>query len=140
MAAASLGVTVPTIKGMVRELDESWPAAGVDVILVEGAGGVASPLAADGDTADLARALDADLALLVADAGLGVINACRLSVNHLAPLPTVVHLNRYNAGSGLHRANAGWLAERDGFTVTTEIPHLAALLLALSTNRPGQRE
>jgi dethiobiotin synthetase len=128
MAAASLGAPVPTVEDLVREIDQSWPATGVDIALVEGAGGVASPLAADGDIVDLARALHAELALLVADAGLGVINSCRLSVNHLAPLRTVAHLNRFDPGSELHRANAGWLGERDGLTVTTGIAALAALL------------
>jgi dethiobiotin synthetase len=128
MAAASLGVPVATLEDLVVEIEESWPRAEVEMALIEGAGGVASPLAADGDNADLARALRADIVLLVADAGLGVINGCRLAVHHLDPLPTFVHLNRFDPGSELHRANADWLAEREGLTVTTDIATLAALL------------
>ena len=50
---------------------------------VEGAGGPRSPLAADGDNVDLARGVGAELAVLVADAGLGTINAVRLCVDAL---------------------------------------------------------
>jgi hypothetical protein len=68
--------------------------------------------------------------VVVADAGLGAISASRLAVRHLAPVPSVVHLNRFDPGSDVHGANARWLAEHDGLTVTTEIAALAALLLA----------
>jgi dethiobiotin synthetase len=130
MAGDALGAPVPTIEGLVSELEDSWPEAGVDVAVVEGVGGVASPLAADGDTADLARVLGSDVVIVVAEAGLGAINSGRLSVHHLAPMPTVVHLNRFDPGSDLHVANARWLVEHDGFKVTTEIGALEAALLA----------
>ncbi len=53
--------------------------------LVETAGGVRSPLAADGDCLDYCAALDPDVVVLVADAGLGTINAVRLTLDALAP-------------------------------------------------------
>jgi dethiobiotin synthetase len=52
----------------------------VDVGLVETAGGVRSPQADDGDVLDLVAAIAPDHVILVADAGLGTINAVRLSV------------------------------------------------------------
>lgn len=126
MAAAALGRVVPTIAEMVAAIESSWPSGGggTDLALVEGAGGVASPLAADGDSADLARALQVDSVVLVADPGLGVINSVRLSVAALRPLRTLVHLNRFDAGADLHSRNAVWLRDRDGFTVTTSIDEL----------------
>src|SRR5213076_1746043 len=72
MAAAALGRPPFTVADLVDEL--RWP-DGVDVGLVETAGGVRSPIADDGDTVDLARALHPDRVVLVADAGLGTINA-----------------------------------------------------------------
>ena len=50
---------------------------------------------ADGDNVDLAPRSRPDLVVLVADAGLGTINAVRLSVGAFADFPVVVALNRY---------------------------------------------
>jgi hypothetical protein len=47
--------------------------------------------------------------------------------------PTVVHLNRYDDGCDLHVRNRAWLAERDGYDVTTEIASLAALVAGNET-------
>jgi dethiobiotin synthetase len=117
MAAARLGRPPFTLADLVAEL--RWP-AGVDVGVVEAAGGVRSPTTGDGsDTVDLADALEPDEVLLVADAGLGTINAVRLCVHALAGRPTVVVLNRFDPGDELHRANHQWLAEHVGTPVTT---------------------
>jgi len=126
MAAASLGRGAPSLAELVSEIESSWPGAAVDIGLVEGAGGVASPLGVDGDTADLARALGADSVLLVADAGLGTINLVRMSVGALAPLPVTVYLNRFVTGDDLHEANLRWLRERDRFDVVAAVADLAA--------------
>jgi dethiobiotin synthetase len=128
MAAASLGLPVSRIGELVDEIKASWPAEPVDIGLVEGAGGVAAPQADDGDTRALIDGLQPHLVVLVADAGLGTINLVRLSMAALAGWPTVVHLNRYDAGCDLHVRNRTWLSERDGFEVTTDIASLAALL------------
>ena len=85
----------------------------------------------DGDGVALTGALDPDRVLLVADAGLGTINsvrAARDSFGDLAPR-LVVHLNRYDDADDLHRRNRSWLAERDGFALTTDVPALADALL-----------
>jgi dethiobiotin synthetase len=96
-----------------------------DVVVVEGAGGARSPLADDGDTVALAHALAADRVVVVADAGLGTINAVRLTVAALSSWTPVVALNRYDDGNELHRANHIWLEERDGFCVVTSANQLA---------------
>jgi dethiobiotin synthetase len=102
------------------------------VVLVEGAGGVRSPLAADGDTVDLARACRPDLVLLVADAGLGTINLVRLSVAALGgSSPLLVYLNRFDADDVLHERNAGWLRAREGLEVATDPEALVTRVDAL---------
>lgn len=114
MAAEVLGMPRFTVHDLTTEL--VWP-GDLDVGVVEGAGGPRSPLAGDGDNVALARAIAPDVVLLVADAGLGAINAVRMSVDAFAGLPLMVVLNRYDEGDPLHRANRRWLAEADGFDV-----------------------
>ena len=71
-------------------------------------------VAADGDAVDLLVRLAPSRVVVVADAGLGVINALGLS---LAPLrdhgydPMVV-LNRFDEHDDLHRRNAQWLRDQ----------------------------
>jgi dethiobiotin synthetase len=131
MAAQALGRPGPTMADLVGELD--WPTADVDVAVVETAGGVRSPQADDGDVTDMVSALAPDHVVLVADAGLGTINAVRLSLAALAtgassshgggrqddvpPIPLVI-LNRFDPASELHRRNRDWLRHRDGTDVT----------------------
>jgi dethiobiotin synthetase len=114
MAADVLGQAPFTVADLVGELQ--WP-DGVDVGLLEGVGGPRSPLAADGDTVALATLVSADLVVLVADAGLGTINAVRLSVAALAAGSVVVMLNRHDETDELHRRNRRWLADEDGLCV-----------------------
>jgi dethiobiotin synthetase len=126
MAAAELGLPAFTIAELVTEIRISLPVDHRDVIVVvEGAGGVRSPIADDGDTVALAHALAADRVVIVADAGLGTINAVRLTVAALSSWTPVVALNRYDDGNELHGANRVWLEERDGFTVVTSPAQLA---------------
>lgn len=128
MAAAALARSVPTIDELAEWLDSSWPAC--DLGLVEGAGGVASPLGADGDCAALARRIEPDVVVIVADAGLGTINSVRLSVAALAPLAVAVHLNRFEVADDLHRRNLEWLVERDGLEVTVSVDQLLGVCTA----------
>ncbi len=114
MAAAALGAPPFTVADLLDEL--SWP-ADIDVGLVEGAGGPRSPIAVDGDNVAMASAVAPELVLLVADAGLGTINAVRMSVDAFADAPVAVVLNGYDEQDPVHRANRDWLAARDGFDV-----------------------
>jgi len=121
MAADALDRPAFGVADLVSEL--RWGPGPVDVGLVETAGGVRSPLAADGDCVALCDALDPDLVLLVADAGLGAINSVRLSVDALGALDAdvVVVLNRFDMAVDVHIQNAAWLRARDGQTVV-EVP------------------
>jgi dethiobiotin synthetase len=123
MAADRLGR--PPIRLIDLAVELAWPPE-VRVGLVEGAGGVRSPIAHDGDGADLARLLEPDLVVVVADAGLGTIHAVRSAVDALAGLPVVVLLNRFDDEDGLHAGNAAWLRERDGIDLVTSVTALAA--------------
>jgi dethiobiotin synthetase len=116
MAADALGRSALTIDDLLAGFEVP---ADVDLCLVETAGGARSPIAHDGDSADLVHRLVPDVVLLVADAGLGTIGSTRPCVEAVAPLPTIVVLNRFDEGDDLHRRNRRWLAERDGLTVVT---------------------
>ena len=128
MAAEALRRPSFTVDDLMTELD--WPDA-VDVGLVETAGGVRSPIADDGDCASLASALRPDLVVLVADAGLGTINAVRLSAGALPRLPVVVLLNRYDRADELHERNRRWLSARDGYDVVIDVGALAERVRAI---------
>jgi dethiobiotin synthetase len=136
MAAEALGLPPFTVADLVAEL--AWPDRRVDVGLVETAGGVRSPQACDGDTIDFVHALRPDLVVLVADAGLGTINAVRLSLDALLPavrdggpapaagsnprpVPLVVVLDRFEEVDEIHRRNLEWLAS-DGDVEIFTIP------------------
>jgi dethiobiotin synthetase len=129
MAAAVLGRPPFTIADLAVEL--TW-ADGIDVGLVEGAGGPRSPLASDGDTVGLAASLAPDLVVLVADAGLGTINAVRLSVAPFADIaPACVILNRYDPTDDLHVRNGDWLATHAGLDVVVDTQSLIARVLGV---------
>lgn len=105
MAAQILGRSPFTTAELVAEL--SWP-DDCTVGFVEGVGGPRSPLSSDGDGVDLGAAVAPGLTVLVADAGLGAINAVRLCADVLAT-PLVVVLNRFDDHDDLHRRNREWL-------------------------------
>jgi dethiobiotin synthetase len=104
-------------------LDEiAWPADAALRVL-ETAGGLLSPIAHDADNLQLIERLAPARVVLVADAGLGTLNAVRLCARALSGFELTVFLNRYDAGNALHRANRAWLTERYGLPATPEIPH-----------------
>jgi dethiobiotin synthetase len=119
MAAERLGRAPFTLGDL---LDEVRWGPGIDLGLVEPAGGVRSPMSADGaDTVDLVAALAPDLVVLVADAGLGTINAVRLSLDALGDVPATVVLNRFDPADELHRANRDWLVTNVEADVVTDV-------------------
>ena len=128
MAAAALGRPAIALADLLREIAASWSRPAVDLGLIELAGGPRSPLAVDGDGVALSCALEPAFVLLVADAGLGTLNAVRLSVDAFAALPLLLHLNRYDPASDLHRRNRSWLEERLGLALSTDLPALAAAI------------
>ena len=138
MAAEATGLPAPTIEELASEVAGSWGVRAADVGLVELAGGVGSPAASDGDGAALAAAIAPDGVVLVADAGLGTINAVRLSVARLTDagvvtedVPVLVFLNRYDDDDDLHRRNRVWLADRDRFTVAVDVAAAVDWMIAL---------
>lgn len=127
MAGEALNRDPISLAGLRDEL--RW-APGTELGLVETVGGVRSPLADDADSAALARALEPDHVLLVADAGLGTVNAVRLSIEALRPLDVVVLLNRFDPARDLHVRNRRWLAERDGYRVLVRCSELVTIMTA----------
>lgn len=143
MAARALGRVPFTVADLAGEL--RWPGgagpgadagAAVEVGLVETAGGVRSPLAADGTAIELIGLLQPDVIVLVGDAELGTINSVRLSMDaldrasHIASV--IVMLNRYDGVDDLHRRNLDWLTNEDGFDVVTSVPWLVRRLRPVS--------
>jgi dethiobiotin synthetase len=129
MAAALLDRPAFTIADLTAEV----PRDGPGILLVEAAGGVRSPLADDGDTVALAAACRPARVVLVADAGLGTINAVRLSVDALASQRVLVHLNRFDADDDLHVRNRDWLVTRERLEVLTDPQALADTLRSLAS-------
>ena len=117
MAAEALKLPGFSIAELVSET--ALPRGGV--VLVEGAGGVRSPLADDGDVLALGDRLGADRYVLVGDAGLGTINAVRTSAAAIGDRPTIVFLNRFDGSNDVHRRNLAWLRDRDGLDVVASV-------------------
>jgi dethiobiotin synthetase len=126
IAAEVLGLPPFTVDELATEVKAGLPDRAR--VLVETAGGVRSPIAADGDCLDLIGALAPAIVVLVADAGLGTINAVRLSVDALWRQRVVVYLNRFDAGCDVHRRNLEWLTARAGFHVMADVGELARLV------------
>jgi dethiobiotin synthetase len=128
MAADSLERPVMFNKDLLEEL--VWPYPRVSLGVVEMVGGVLSPIAhdPDQDQLDLIRALEPDRVILVADAGLGTVNAINLTYRALVRALgregpedqdwIVIVLNRFDAGCELHQLNDNWLAMHDGLHTT----------------------
>ncbi len=106
-----------------------------DFVFVEGAGGVRSPLADDGDTLSLCEALDPDAVVVVAHPRLGTLNEVRLTVGTLSRWPVTVVLNRYDDGDHVQRANLLWLRARDRFDVVLDADELAVALTRRAADR-----
>jgi dethiobiotin synthetase len=124
MAAAERGDPPYSVRDLAAEL--TWP-AGTRVGLVEGVGGPRSPIASDGDNVDLVRELSPDVVVLVADAGLGTINAVRMSSAAFSPTPVVIALNRFG-GDLLHERNRAFLAGQDHCDVVIDPTQVASRL------------
>ncbi len=135
MAAEALGRTPSGIDDLVTEIAASWSNQRSDVGLVEGAGGLASPLAPDGDNATLAFRLPVDVVVLVTEPGLGVINLVRLCCRALELVPTIVHLNRLDPANTLHLRNLDWLVNREALTVTTSHEDLLDEILTVLSEK-----
>jgi dethiobiotin synthetase len=128
IAADALGLAPFTIADLATEVLAHVPPEALT--LVETAGGVRSPIAADGDCVAFITALSPTLVVLVADAGLGTINSVRMSVEALRAHPVVVYLNRFADTSDVYVRNADWLCTREGLEVVTDIEALTTRVCA----------
>jgi dethiobiotin synthetase len=127
MAAAALGRPLPLLEDLLGEL--TWPDPEPEIRWLETVGGPRSPVAVDADAVDLAKALLPDRIVLVADAGLGTINAVQLSVAPFLEIgfkPLVI-LNRFDLHDDLHRRNAAWLQQK-GVPVLLSVEALSEVL------------
>lgn len=139
MAADALGLPPIALADLVDEVRQSWTgpagasdpttASTSDLGLVEIAGGCWSPLAHDGDCLDFAAALEPDAVVLIADAGLGTLNAVRPAAGALAQVaPVAVFLNRYDSTNELHRRNRAWLEANEPWVVSVDVVELSELV------------
>jgi dethiobiotin synthetase len=126
MAADALGLPVPTVADLLGEL--RWPDTSVELGWLETVGGPRSPIGSDGDAVTVAGHLDPDVVVLVADAGLGTVNAVLVSIAPFAGRRVVVVLNRFDATIDLHVRNLDWLRTREGLEVVTDPEALSELL------------
>ncbi len=131
IAARRLGADIPTIAEMAAELR----LVEAEVLLVEGAGGPRSPLARDGDTADLITALEPETVVLVVDAALGLINAVLTSASAAGGDP-VVFLNRFDASNEVHSTSLEWLQAHEPLRIETTINGLTAAILPRPSTTP----
>jgi dethiobiotin synthetase len=139
MAADASGMSAPRVQELVNWVAARPASPKSGVCLVELVGGVCSPQADDGDGLDLLRLLQPDQIVLVAPAGLGTLNATRLTMRALgdsgSSAPVVVVLNPFDGTDELHRRNFDWLRDRDGFDVIASTPDgLAALTTRFSVD------
>jgi dethiobiotin synthase len=125
MAAIALGRRIAATAELAAAL--GW-AEETEVGLVEGAGGIRSPLSADGDNLDLLAYLDTDHVVVVAEAGLGVVNAVRLTTDVLGARPVTAFLNRFDPSDEVHTASCAWLRDRDGLDVAVTVGELVETL------------
>ena len=139
MAAEAMGANVPTLDDLL-----SFQPWGEDAMigLVETAGGLRSPQAADADALDVIVALDPELVILVGDAGLGTISTVRLChdaiVNAAPEVSVVVVLNRFDAQRELHERNRSWLRSVDGFEVVSAPEELNDLVTKVRALSPAE--
>lgn len=128
MAADLLGRPRIELNALLDEI--TWP-ENIDVGVVETVGGPYSPIAHDGDSIDLIYKLQPDAVLLVADAGLGTLNAVRLCMRCVEDMRVAVFLNRFDVSNELHRMNRQWLQEKYGVATAIDIHELTAITLRL---------
>ena len=131
MAADALGRPRISIEDLVDEL--GLPPSGV--ALVEGVGGVRSPLAHDGDTISLIERVDPDYVIVVAPAGLGAINDVLTTRDTLGDgRPLIFFLNRFDTSDDIHVRNLAWLRDRESVPLAVTTRRVAGCILKLLPN------
>lgn len=126
MAARQLGRICPTLDELARSCRFVTP---VDVGLVEGVGGLYSPVASNGHNLDLIERIGPDLVIVVASAALGGIHDTMACTLPLSAYRQAVFLNRFDPGTEVHVLNVGWL-RGTGLEVAISLSELAELVSA----------
>ena len=124
MAASKLGRVCPTLNEMAANCRF---AATAEVGLVEGVGGLYSPMAQDGHNLDLIERIGPDLVMVVASAALGGIHDTMASTLPLAAFRRAVFLNRFDPETEVHALNVRWLRDT-GLEVATALPELVEVV------------
>ncbi|HTV11487.1 MAG TPA: dethiobiotin synthase [Acidimicrobiales bacterium] len=127
MAAEHLGERPFTVGDLVAEI--SWP-LGAEIGLVELAGGVGSPQAANGDGVDFIDLMGPDYVLLVTGAALGALSNVNLAQRALSRTRLIVYMNRFAAQDPVHLANKAWLEQRTGLRVCVAPEEAAEVVLS----------
>ena len=135
MAAGKLQRACPTLDEMAANCRFAFAVA-VDVGLVEGVGGLYSPLASDGHNLDLIERIQPDLVVVVAPAGLGGIHDTMACTLPLSAFPRAVFCNRFDPHTEIHGLNVRWLRDA-GLAVATSLAELAGAVCTLAA-RPSR--
>lgn len=127
MAAAKLARPCP---GLDELADACRCGDEIGVILVEGVGGLFSPLACDGHNLDLIERIEPDLVVVVASAALGAIHDTLACTRPLAGRRTAVFLNRFNPQAEIHSLNLDWL-RGEGLEVAASLAAMVDIVVDL---------
>lgn len=117
-------ITLPVVAARVRAVARRF-----ELALVEGAGGLLSPLTEDGDNRDLLAALQPDAVIVVVPNRLGAVNQARLvfaALPKTASRRAVVVLVEQRKTDAASRTNAALLAEFAPGVPVVRLPWLAS--------------
>ena len=134
MAALRLGQACPTLDVLAGNCSFG---ATVDIGLVEGVGGLYSPIAADGHNLDLIERLGPDLVVVVASAALGGIHDSMACTLPLFAYRHAVFLNRFDPRIEVHALNVQWLRDA-GLAAATNLSELAEIVCTALRKRSGE--
>ena len=132
MAARKLGRICPTVDQLAAGCRFG---ATVDIGLVEGVGGLYSPLASDGHNLDLINRIEPDLVIVVASASLGGIHDSMACTLPLSAYRHAVFLNRFDTRIEVHALNVQWLRDA-GLAVATNLSEMADIVCTALRGRP----
>lgn len=128
MAARRLGRVCPTLDELAGNCRF---AATADIGLVEGVGGLYSPIASDGHNLDLIDRIGPDLVVVVASASLGGIHDTLACTLPLSAYRRAVLCNRFDHQAEVHVLNVDWLRDT-GLEVATSLSELAIVVSMIS--------
>ena len=124
MAAGKLGRVCPTLDELAANCRFT---ATVNVGLVEGVGGLYSPIASDGHNLDLIERIQPDLVIVVASAELGGIHDTMACTLPLSAFRRAVFCNRFDPRTEIHDLNVRWLRDT-GLEVATSLVELTEVV------------